>query len=111
MELLHEGEDSLEEIRARHQGDPIFHGLFAGSELTWNTVHWIANLFPAALTRLNGANVPFRLLLKLMVFVLGFAIVIPLYVVVAPIIQITLVGICMLLSLIRIGFYALFRRG
>ena len=101
--------EEYDKIMARHATNPIFQWLNRSSRGYWDFVSRVAGYFPESLRRVRSGN-PFLGIARLtFVFMAGFIVVVPLYIVIGPVIQIALVIIAVVWTCLAgiFGWYRL----
>jgi hypothetical protein len=89
-------EDRRTEIEAKHATDPIWQWFNRASHAYWGFAGRVAGYFPQALGRVRSTNPFFAIARLTFVFVAGFLVVPPLYLVIGPFVQIVLVIIAVI---------------
>lgn len=81
-----------------HPTDPIFQWFVRMSHAYWDFARRVADYFPKALRRVKSRNPFVGIAHLLLIFVMGFVIVTPLFMVIGPIVRIALVIITVFLT-------------
>ncbi|MFC1791975.1 hypothetical protein ACFL3Q_00125 [Planctomycetota bacterium] len=79
------------EIMARHATNPIFQWLDRSSSGYWASVSHVADYFSKSIRRVRTNNRFVTIALRTFVLVTGFIIVTPLYMVIGPVVQVTII--------------------
>lgn len=91
-------EQKLADLEAKHGADPIWQWFNRASGAYWELARAVASYFPKALARQRSKN-PFVGIARLtFLFIAGFAVVPPLYLIVGPLVQICIVLIAIVWS-------------
>jgi Protein kinase domain len=94
------------EMEARHATDPIWRWFMRCTNALWGAAGRIASFFPSAIKRLRVKNPFVGLALLTLIFIGGFIVVAPMYLFIAPVLQVLLV----IAAAIRVIFSALTAR-
>jgi hypothetical protein len=98
-------EPKLPEIEAKHPTDPIRRWYDRASNGYWDFAGRVADYFLQTLRRVNSSN-PFIAIAKLMfVFIAGFIIVTPLYMILGPLVQLAIVIVAVVWTCLAALFF------
>lgn len=89
-------DEKLGEFEARHATDPIWQWFNRASYAYWGFAGKVAGYFPRALKAVRATNPFVGIALITFVFVAGFIVVPPLYMVIGPLVQLVIVIIAVI---------------